>query len=726
MKLQTKLLCIISVPLIFLSGLILLLFQHTERQRAMGTAAVYAESIVLKESLPFLALLNRGYAVSEQLAGVVAAFKLRGNTDRGQLVEIVRSAQYRNQDFKGVWLMLEPNALDVDAPYAPGPATEHLMEELYGQGADYAPGDAASLHGALNTYWVTTEDGTSIVPVAAGENTGFDEPYYTLPKTTSKTSFPDIYMDEDAKVLVSTIATPIPVNGTMIGVTGVDIGLAFLQRETAKIQPLETGFLTVYSRTGVILAAPDSGLLGQEMPDTLPAALREAVRQGKKYIYTAPAGPEGKDYLHCQIPLPFAGGAEFWNFVISLPLDMLTAESNALILRGGLIALAGLILVLALITVLIRRMTKDIIAGIAFADAIAAGRLDTEFPLRRNDEIGHLADALRRMIGWMRDTLAESRKLAVESASARKQSEESLAVIETKAGEDALRNEKVKALAARLDDIARNLHESTALIVKQIEKAHRDALATQEQSQKNKNAVSILESASSAVDRKVGQAVERAEAAKVQAVQGAEILKAVNQSVQCIAEGSREQRTALASLDKRVQGIGSILTVISDVADQTNLLALNAAIEAARAGEAGRGFAVVADEVRKLAEKTMQSIGEVGRVTSAIQASTRESITTMERSMEEIMDTAARSSQSSDTLAAIVSLVEQSSREVEEIVALSAGQAEASQSIVRATASVEAIAQTTAQEMQSAASHIQNLTELSRTLNDTTASLRQL
>ena len=98
-------------------------------------------------------------------------------------------------------------------------------------------------------------------------------------------------------------------------------------------------------------------------------------------------------------------------------------------------------------------------------------------------------------------------------------------------------------------------------------------------------------------------------------------------------------KTDIDQLGQQAQGIGQILDVISDIADQTNLLALNAAIEAARAGEAGRGFAVVADEVRKLAEKTMDATKEVGKAISGIQDGTKRNIANVEQSVKIIEKT---------------------------------------------------------------------------------------
>ena len=108
-----------------------------------------------------------------------------------------------------------------------------------------------------------------------------DEPYYALPRDTGKTSFPEIYMEEVEKVLVSTISSPIIVNGTFMGVAGVDISLNSLQENISKIRPYETGFITVFSKEGLVLASPEVAELGKKID--LPNELHTAIAEDKKY-----------------------------------------------------------------------------------------------------------------------------------------------------------------------------------------------------------------------------------------------------------------------------------------------------------------------------------------------------------------------------------------------------------------------------------------------------------
>lgn len=153
MRLQTKLLCITILPLFVLLSAVLLLSQSNLRKEALDKAVAEAENIAAQESLHFVELLNRGYNTAQHLAETVAAFKLRNNTDRGQLVEIIRSFQLQNLDFFGLWTVLELNAFDGnDELYRPDKLTPADVKRLYGASADYEPGMVASTTGGFNCY----------------------------------------------------------------------------------------------------------------------------------------------------------------------------------------------------------------------------------------------------------------------------------------------------------------------------------------------------------------------------------------------------------------------------------------------------------------------------------------------------------------------------------------------------------------------------------------------
>ncbi|WP_425273484.1 methyl-accepting chemotaxis protein [Pseudomonas morbosilactucae] len=138
------------------------------------------------------------------------------------------------------------------------------------------------------------------------------------------------------------------------------------------------------------------------------------------------------------------------------------------------------------------------------------------------------------------------------------------------------------------------------------------------------------------ITRHAGHALEMANQAEALAKNGGRVIHQVVSDMDEIARSAQQSAQVIRTLDKESEGIFSIIQVIKGIADQTNLLALNAAIEAARAGEQGRGFAVVADEVRSLAGRTSASTQEIASMVARIQQNTREAVTSMEAGVAQV------------------------------------------------------------------------------------------
>ena len=239
------------------------------------------------------------------------------------------------------------------------------------------------------------------------------------------------------------------------------------------------------------------------------------------------------------------------------------------------------------------------------------------------------------------------------------------------------------------------------------------------------SAMDALNATVQAVAQNADRASQSAQAAGQGAREGLAATEEVARSIGRVRELSEGLKSSLDALGERAKGISAIMNVISDIADQTNLLALNAAIEAARAGEAGRGFAVVADEVRKLAEKTVQATGEVAGVVAAIDSGVRENLAGMDTAVAAVMDTTQLAGKAGDSLRHIVTMAETTSEEVRSITAASQQQSAASDAINRALADISLIAEETAQGMDEAGEELDRLSQSSAQLAELLDGLRQ-
>ncbi len=204
-----------------------------------------------------------------------------------------------------------------------------------------------------------------------------------------------------------------------------------------------------------------------------------------------------------------------------------------------------------------------------------------------------------------------------------------------------------------------------------------------------------------------------------------------NRAVRDTLDGMQRIRVSVQASAKKIKSLGDrsleiseIINVINDITEQTNLLALNAAIEAARAGEAGRGFAVVADEVRKLAEHSRSATKDIAALIKAIQAETNEAVVVMEEGTREVEGGASLADQAGKALEAISSVVRQSAELVQEISLASKQQVRGTEGVAHAMQIISSITRQTSQGSRQTVSTVGHLVKLSEQLNEALSQFR--
>ena len=221
-------------------------------------------------------------------------------------------------------------------------------------------------------------------------------------------------------------------------------------------------------------------------------------------------------------------------------------------------------------------------------DISSTNDLTQRIDCRSKDEIGEMVESLNTLLEVLRQSMGQIQKNMGHA------------------------QEAVSTMTHAADEVA----ESSA---------HQSSAASSMAASVEQMTVSVATISDSAAEAR-----KLAETSSEISIEGGGIIARTVEEMSTIAQMIRQASQVIASLGEDSQKIGSIVNAIKEIADQTNLLALNAAIEAARAGEAGRGFAVVADEVRKLAERTSQSTGDISRMVESIQTSSQHAVTEME------------------------------------------------------------------------------------------------
>lgn len=356
--------------------------------------------------------------------------------------------------------------------------------------------------------------------------------------------------------------------------------------------------------------------------------------------------------------------------------------------------------------------------SVEFAQALAAGDLNRSLSIDQKDELGILAKALRVMVDTLKRRIGEAQE-AEQNAKARQQ--EALDAVQDadqarKMAESA-KKDGMLAAAGQLEGVVSNVSSASLQLSEQVRHCEQGTRQQATRLEKTAAAMEQMNAAVQEVAHSATQAAEVSKEAKTRAEDGAKLANEVVRSMETVRLHSLELRKDMAELGVKAHDIGSIMNVISDIADQTNLLALNAAIEAARAGEAGRGFAVVADEVRKLAEKTMHATSEVGSAISGIQEGTTKNMRNVDDTITIFDEVSEIARQSGHALDEIVQLVDTAFTQVRAIAAASEQQTTTSREINVSVDDINRISGDTANIMQDSAAAVTALSKQTEALN---------
>ncbi|QXH48607.1 methyl-accepting chemotaxis protein [Pseudomonas xanthosomatis] len=439
---------------------------------------------------------------------------------------------------------------------------------------------------------------------------GYDprqRPWYTQAVTANQTLLTPPYQ-ASVGGLVVTIAIPVKArnNGELLGVVGGDLSLDTLSKILAAVDFGGIGHAFLVDGNGQVIVSPDKGHLMQNLKDIYPGAnlriepgMQDVTLNGEERIVSfakVDGLPSAQWYIGLSIDKDKAYAA-LGQFRTSAIIAMLVAVA----------AIAGLLGLL--IPVLMRPLTT---MGRAMRDiAEGEGDLTRRLTVEQKDEFGELATSFNRFV------------------------------------------ERIHASITEVSSATRLVHD---LSEKVVGASNASLSGSEEQSMRTNSvaaAINELGAATQEIARNAADASQHASGASEQAHDGREVVDQAINAMTALSQRISESCEQIETLNASTDEIGKILDVIKGISQQTNLLALNAAIEAARAGEAGRGFAVVADEVRNLAHRTQESAEEIHRMITSLQVGSREAVHTMNTSQVSSEQTVQVANQAGERLASV-------------------------------------------------------------------------
>ncbi|MCX2759441.1 methyl-accepting chemotaxis protein [Vibrio sp. Sgm 22] len=536
---------------------------------------------------------------------------------RTALDEMVRRSVLNFDSIQGAYLVFQPDLLD-------------------GEDANYVDADyvGSNEKGRFAPYWKVADNGENVLSNVISEailNDDSNSERFYCPLSSGQTciSTPRIVNSGGTALLTSSISVPILVDDVAIGFLGIDLRLDGLTSVvTQSDQSLFDGAGAVYvvSLDGSVIASDDSSIaVGStfQSDNTNSDLMTDFIFGGEVTTQWS----ENGEWLLAFAPVVAAN--QTWGVLFEIPRESVVADANKLdaiistklsegikteVIAGTVFILFGL----AIIAFASLSIVKPIRQVVERLNDIASGEgdLTQRLEVKSQDEIGQLSKGFNLFLDKLQHTIKE--------------------VIHT--------TEQVASTTSQAKASASSTRESSESQFKEV-----DLVAT---------AAEEMTQTSGLVVQNAEVAVDAACEANRSAQQGQQVIELSAGEMRKLVERMSSAVPIVEELAKNNGNITEILSVIEGISEQTNLLALNAAIEAARAGEQGRGFAVVADEVRNLASRTQSSVGEIRAVIDKVHAGTQDVVEAIQEGNILANDTALHVQKAVEDLGSIFTSIE--------------------------------------------------------------------